>query len=121
MLCCEYHSRCFCQVPSSPFLKMSNFTPKEETPPRRKLERKRYDILFRKKMIYIDLGFNRPLSKPTSDEKILKIKRLLKSKFFHFESSPWHKHRDLSILIERSCVAPAGSPCSHTGRHFLVR
>ena len=23
MLCCEYHPRCFCQVPSSPFLKMS--------------------------------------------------------------------------------------------------
>ena len=35
ILCCEYHSRCFCQVPSSPFLKMSYFTSKDETLARR--------------------------------------------------------------------------------------
>ena len=32
ILCCEYYSRCFCQVPSSPFPKMSYFTSKDETP-----------------------------------------------------------------------------------------
>ena len=37
-MCCEYYSRCFCQVPSSPFLKMSYFTSKDETPPADKLE-----------------------------------------------------------------------------------
>ena len=31
ILCCEYYSRCFCQVPSFPFLKMSYFTSKDET------------------------------------------------------------------------------------------
>ena len=36
-LCCKYHSRCFCQVPSSPFLKLSYFTSKDT-------------------MIYIDIG-----------------------------------------------------------------
>ena len=40
MLCCEYHSRCFCQVPSSPFLNMSYFTSDNEFSARRKLERK---------------------------------------------------------------------------------
>ena len=31
-----------------------------------------------------------PDLKLASDEKILKIRRLLESKFFHLESSPWH-------------------------------
>ena len=31
MLCCEYHSRCFCQVPSSTYLKMSYVTSKDKT------------------------------------------------------------------------------------------
>ena len=53
MLCCEYHSRFFCQVPSSPFLKMSHFSSKDKTPAHWQLERKRYDILFRKKIAYI--------------------------------------------------------------------
>ena len=45
MLCCEYHSRCFCQVHSSPYLKMSYFTSsKDKTPPRRETGEKRYDI-----------------------------------------------------------------------------
>ena len=30
ILCCEYLSGCFCQVPSSPYLKISNFTSKDE-------------------------------------------------------------------------------------------
>ena len=35
MLCYEYHSRCFYQVPSSRYLKMPYFTSKDETPARR--------------------------------------------------------------------------------------
>ena len=57
----EYHSWCFCQVPSSPFLKMSYIsppkTPKDETCSKHKLERKPYDIWFCKKMIYIEIGY----------------------------------------------------------------
>ena len=49
MLCCEYHPRCFCQVPSSPFLNMSYFNSKDKSPARRKLERK--------KVMYIDKGY----------------------------------------------------------------
>ena len=44
ILCCEYLSRCFCQVRSSLFLKMSYFTPKAKLEPTHQLERKRYDI-----------------------------------------------------------------------------
>ena len=57
MSCCEYYSRCFCQVTSFPFLNMSYFTSEGEAPARRKLTRKRYDIRFREKMIYIDKGY----------------------------------------------------------------
>ena len=115
MLCCEYHSRCFYQVPSSPFLKMSYFTSKGETP--------EHDNA----MIYYEhtkrwyMLISRPLNKPTSDVKILKIRRLLWSSSFHFESGPWSKHRDLFVLIERSCVAPTSCPCSVTGRNLLAR
>ena len=115
MLCCEYHSRCFYQVSSSPFLKMSYFTSKGETP--------EHDNA----MIYYEhtkrwyMLISRPLNKPTSDVKILKIRRLLWSSYFHFESGPWRKHRDLFVLIERSCVAPTSCPCSVAGRNLLVR
>ena len=43
------------------------------------------------KMIYIDIGNKSARSKPRSYEKILKIRRLLQSKFFNIEPSPWHK------------------------------
>ena len=115
MLCCEYHSRCFYQVPSSPFLKMPYFTSKGETP--------EHDNA----MIYYEhtkrwyMSISRPLNKPTSDVKILKIRRLLWSSSFHFESGPWRKHRDLFVLIERSCVAPTSCPCSVAGRNLLAR
>ena len=36
---------------------MSYFTFQEETPARRKLERKQYDTWFRKKTIHIDIGY----------------------------------------------------------------
>ena len=54
ILCCEYLSGCFCQVLSSLFPNLSYFTSKNVTPARRKkLERKRYDILCScEKMIY---------------------------------------------------------------------
>ena len=74
-------------LPSS-LVSISFFTSKDEIPARRLLEIKRYDIWFHKKLIYIDIGICGPLSKPTSDEKILKIRRLLLSVFFHFELSP---------------------------------
>ena len=32
ILCCEYYAGCFCQDPSSPYLKMSYFTFKDENP-----------------------------------------------------------------------------------------
>ena len=47
-----------------------------------------------KKIIYIDIGYKSASvglnPKPTSTKKILKIRRLLWSKFFHFKLSPWH-------------------------------
>ena len=42
--------------------------------------RKRYDICLREKMIYvdnIDIRYKSARAKPTNDEKILKIRRLL--------------------------------------------
>ena len=57
----DYHSRCFCQVLLSLFLKMSYISPskttKDENPSEGKLERKRYDTWFHEKMIYIDVGY----------------------------------------------------------------
>ena len=51
-------------------------------------------------------------SKSTSDEKILKIRRLLLSKFFYFESSSWYQHKeDLFVLVGRGCIATTSSPC----------
>ena len=72
----KYHSRCFCQVPSSSFLKMSYIsppkTPKDENPSEHKLERKRYDIWFRENMIYIDIWYNK-WRKHTKDEEVTLI------------------------------------------------
>ena len=56
MLCCEYHSRCFWQVPSSPFLKISYFTSKDETPAHRQTGEKQNDIFGSRKRWYIDIG-----------------------------------------------------------------
>ena len=58
ILCCEYYAGCFCQVPSSPYLKMSYFTSKDEKSSEHKLARKQYDVLRTcKKLIYIDIGY----------------------------------------------------------------
>ena len=55
--------------------KMSHFTSKEEIPAADKLVRKRYDILPQRKMTYNDIGDkSASIQKPTSDEKILKIR-----------------------------------------------
>ena len=78
ILCCEYLSGCFYQVHSSPYLKMSYFTSKDENSSHHKLERKRWYIDGqRKDDIYWYRIYVRPEPKPTSDEKILKIRRLL--------------------------------------------
>ena len=51
-------ARGFCQVPSSPYLKMSYLTSKEENSSHHKLKRKRYDLLTAsQKMTYIDIGY----------------------------------------------------------------
>ena len=65
------------QVHSFPFLKMSCFTSKDESPAAVKLERKRYDTLHQRSMIYIDIGYTLTLLKPNIDKKILQIRRLL--------------------------------------------
>ena len=80
---------------------------KTKTPADHLLERKRYDIMFAlKKMIYIDIGYKSAHYKSDSDRKILKIRRLLWSKFFHIESGSWHQHEvDLFVLIGRSRIA----------------
>ena len=71
-------ARGYCQVPSSPYLKLSYFTSKDENSSHHKLERKRYDILMAiEKMMYIDVGYKSVELKPTSDEKIIKIRGLL--------------------------------------------
>ena len=115
MLCCEYHSRCFYQVPSSPFLKMSYFTSSGKTPNHDN------DMIYYEHTKRWYMLISRPLNKPASDVKILKIRRLIWSSSFHFESGPWRKHRDLFVLIECSCVAPTSCPCSLTGRNLLAR
>ena len=51
--------------------------PKTKTPAALLLERKRYDIMLREKMIYIDIGNKSARTKPTNYEKILKVRRLL--------------------------------------------
>ena len=79
ILCCEYLSGCFHQVSSSPCLKMSYFTSTDETPARRPTRKK--TIWYTgtcEKMIYYDIGKKVSHAlKPTRDEKILKIRRLL--------------------------------------------
>ena len=79
ILCCEYLSGCFCQVPLSPRLKMSYVTSNDENSSHHKLEKKRYDILMvSEKTIYIDIGYKLGSElKPASDKRVLKIRRLL--------------------------------------------
>ena len=51
-------ARGFCQVLSSPYLKMSYFTSKDKNSSQQKLERKRYYILMASEnMICIDIGY----------------------------------------------------------------
>ena len=78
ILCCEYQLTALCQVPSSPYLKMSYFTSKDENSSRSISGEKTiwYNTLC-EKMIYIDIENKSAHTKPTSYEKILKIRRLL--------------------------------------------
>ena len=71
-------SGCFCQVPSSLSPNLSYFTSKDENSSHSITGEKTiwYNMLC-KKMIYIDIGNKSACTKPTSYEKILKIRRLL--------------------------------------------
>ena len=71
-------SGCFCQVPSSLSPNLSYFTSKDENSSRSLTGEKTicYNVL-REKMIYIDIVYKSVRLKPTSYEKILKIRRLL--------------------------------------------
>ena len=77
--CCEYHTRCLCQVPSSPFLKMIYFTSKNETPACQQLEEKQCDIWFHENMINVDVGYKSATQqtdkwwKDTEDKKVTLI------------------------------------------------
>ena len=73
----EYFFRCFCQVHSSPFLKLPYFTSKDKTQQSNTLKRKWYDIFVHENMIYIYIRCNLEHAKPKNDKKILKIRRLL--------------------------------------------
>ena len=64
MLCCEYHSRCFCQLPSSPFLKMSYISPPKTKTREHKLERRLNYIWFRKRWYIFIKDISRPSIKP---------------------------------------------------------
>ena len=70
-------SGCFCQVPSSLSLNLSYFTSKDENSSRSRTGEKTiwYNVPYEK--IYIDIGYKLVRLKPTSYEKILKIRRLL--------------------------------------------
>ena len=85
-------SRGFCQVPSSLILNLSYFISKDGNSSSELLERKRYDIILAcEKIIYIDIGYKSAQRQRTDiGKKILKVRRLLESKFFHIESCPWH-------------------------------
>ena len=48
---------------------------KDENFTEHKLERKQYDLWFRKKIIYIDIGYKSAIQQ--SNEKMLKMRRLL--------------------------------------------
>ena len=59
ILCCEYSSGCFCQVPLSLFLNLSYFTSKDVTLARRKTVEKIlwYTVLLQKDDIHIIIGY----------------------------------------------------------------
>ena len=67
----------FCQVPSSQFLNLSYFTSKDENSSPLLLERKRMIYNALTKRWYTDIGYRTAIAKPSSNEKILKIRRLL--------------------------------------------
>ena len=78
ILCCEYQMTALCQVRSSPYLKMSYFTSKDENSNRSITgENTIWYNTLREKIIYIDIGNKSARAKPTSYGKILKIRRLL--------------------------------------------
>ena len=85
---CGHYTGYFSQVLSSQFLNLSYFTTKDETPVNPQIVGK--TKLYKMKRWYrSDLGYKSThQQKPTSHKKILKINRLILSKFFYFESRP---------------------------------
>ena len=79
IFCCEYLYGCFCQVPSSPCLKVLNFTSKGENSSLQHTGEK--TICYIHGQLKDDIDWYRiqvgPELKSTSDEKVLKIRRLL--------------------------------------------
>ena len=74
----EYHCRCFCQVPSSPFLKISYILPPRTKTPASTNWKENSVIYGSAKRSYILIyDISRPLNKPTCDEEKLKMRRLL--------------------------------------------
>ena len=82
-------------------------TSKDEIPARRQTGEKMIWYIDLAKRWYISIGCKSApmILKQTSDKKILKIRSL----FLYFESSPWHQHRNLFVLIECSSIAPTMS------------
>ena len=71
-------ARGFCQVPSSPFPNLSHFSSKDVTPSRQKTEEKTIWYTCSAKRWYILIeDIRQPRAKPSSYEKIRKIRRLL--------------------------------------------
>ena len=64
MLCCEYHSRCFCQIPSYPFLKMSYISPPKTKTREHKMKRRLNYIWFRKRWYIFIKDISQPSIKP---------------------------------------------------------
>ena len=59
---------------------------------------------FRKRYIF-DTGYTSFPSKRSRNKKMPKIKRLLQSELFDFESSPWYKHKEdrFVVLLDAIC------------------
>ena len=98
---------------------MSYFTSKDKTPAPDKLERKRYIYVNQQKDIYwyrILVGLE---PKPTSDEKILKTRKLLLSKFFHFVLRI--SIEKIGLFCSNEIATPTSFPCWCTGWNLVLR
>ena len=101
-----------CQAPSSLLLNITS-PPKTEFQLKSKPERKWY--------VMYDVAQWWPNSKWSSNGKILNTRRLLKSKFFLFDSSLWYwPKEDPFIFAKCSSVTATSSSWWHSLWNFLV-